>query len=117
MRRKLGMVSVIVAALCSAPLAAQSSCRGDHCSLSLSANAAALIVSVPAVARVAVVRSAAGAAVRAWGNTRLVLQAQQDPASYQPTTLATASVPRAEGRSLGIPDEGWGSIRFTATAP
>ena len=117
MRRKLAMAWVIVTALYAAPLAAQSSCWGDHCSLSLSANAAALIVSVPAVARVAVVRSAVGAAVRAWGNTRLVLQAQQDWASYQPTTLATASVPRAEGRSLDLPDEGSGAIRYTATAP
>lgn len=117
MRRKLGMVSVLAAALCARPLAAQSACWGNHCSLSLQANATALVVSVPGVARVSVVQSAGRSVVRAWGNTRLVLQAQQDSASDQPTTLATAPVPTAEGRSIGIPEAGSAPIRYTATAP
>lgn len=108
---------MLAAALCARPLAAQSACWGDHCSLSLRANATALIASMPGVARVSVVQSAGGSAVRAWGNTRLVLQAQQDSAADQPTTLATAPVPTSEGRSIGIPEAGSVPILYTATAP
>lgn len=117
MRRKFWLGLAIVTAVSSSSLAAQSSCWGNHCSLRLSANATVLTVSMPAVARVSVEQSRSGGTVTAWGNTRLVLQAQQDSASSQPLTIATAAVPTSQSRSLDLPEGAGQPVRYTATAP
>ena len=113
MRRTLGTAWVLVLGLGVRTLGAQSTCRGDHCSVSLSAT---LMATVPAIARVSVVSSARGAAIVIWGNARLVLQVQRDSASSAPATLGKPAVTITDGR-FDLRGEGSVTVRYTATAP
>lgn len=110
MRRMLGMACAVVLGMSPRGLAAQSTCRGDHCVASVTTT---LVATVPAIARVSVVASGGAAAVVIGGNARLVLQMQRDSASSAPVTLGQAGVPTR----IDLTGESSGTVRYTATAP